>query len=56
MSDHLMPQHQDSTADDELSTQELEEVAGGDQGVDSNGNCGCTNNGCTVEPAPGVDN
>lgn len=50
MPEQTTPQNQDPQypgADDELSTQELEDVAGG---TDVNGNCPCTNNSCGAEP------
>lgn len=53
MSEHAIPQNQDSMVDDELSTVELEDAAGGvDAGVDSNGNCNCTNSPCDIQPDP----
>jgi hypothetical protein len=50
MSEQTAPQKQDSgipARDDELSTQELEEVAGG---ADVNGNCPCVNSPCDADP------
>lgn len=55
MSEHIMPQNQDSTGDDELSTQELEDVAGGTDTI--NNNCPCpTNNGCVPGSDTKIDN